>query len=78
MRAFTGPDLGGFTSVRCTFRRSKGGKTVTGRLSLRNARRYVGMALPVCVDLPQDASIDTASPNSYKLLQGLTVSASDC
>ena len=82
--AFSGPwaDIGlepfGIASVECTFRRFQGGETGAVGLSLRHARRYVGMALLLGANLSQDASIDVVRPYSYKLLQRLTVSASDC
>jgi len=67
-----------FASVPYTFRRPKASVMQTVRLSLGQTRRYVGMALLLRADLAQDANIDAVRSRSYKLLQGLAVSASDC
>jgi len=67
-----------FASVTYTFRRPQAGVVRTVRLSLCKTRRYVGMALLLRADLAQDANIDAVRSRSYKLLQGLAVSASDC
>jgi hypothetical protein len=67
------------TSVPYTFRRSNAGVFPTIRLSLHEARRYVGMALLLGADLSQYTSIDAVGrAASYKLLQRPTISASDC